>query len=97
MDNTPDPKKVRGKIKSIGLSGFGPNSGELTLRIGPPGADGENYYAGIIDQGGASDSTEHGVFAAYVSIATLAYSMRATVECTYLEKDKARITGLIFP
>ena len=94
MKQTPTPKKVTGKIKSIGLSGFGPNSGELTLVIGSPGK-GENYYAGIIDRGGSADGIEHGVFAGYVSIATLAYAARANVECTYVEADKARITGLI--
>ena len=69
MNGKSDPQTIRGKIKSIGLSGFGPNSGELTLLIGPPGDKGENYYAGIIDQGGASDSIEHGVFAGFISIA----------------------------
>ncbi|MFM9847980.1 MAG: hypothetical protein ACKVP3_12570 [Hyphomicrobiaceae bacterium] len=95
MNGTPDPKKVTGKIKSIGLSGFGPNSGELTLVIGTP-SKGQNFYAGIIDdKKKARDGIEHGVFAGFVSIATLAYAMRANVECTYVETDKARITGLI--
>lgn len=95
MNGKSDPQTIQGKIKSIGLSGFGPNSGELTLVIGPPGAKGENYYAGIIDDGGASDGIEHGLFAGFVSIATSAYYMRATVECTYVQKDKPRITGLL--
>ena len=95
MNGKLEPQTIRGKIKSIGLSGFGPNSGELTLLIGPPGNKAENYFAGIMDRGGESDSIEHGVFAGFVSIATMAYSMRATVECTYVQKDKARITGLL--
>ena len=94
MNSSSTPQKIHGKIKSIGLSGFGPNSGELTLVIGPPGAPGQNFYAGIIDQNHHSDGIEHGVFAGFVSIATLAFSTRASIECTYLEKDKARITGL---
>jgi hypothetical protein len=92
--NDSAPKKIKGKIKSIGLSGFGPKSGELTLVIGPPG-QGQNVYAGILDQNHHPDGIEHGVFAGFVSIATLAFSTGATVECTYLEKDKARITGLL--
>ena len=63
--------------------------------IGPAGSKGENYYAGIIDQDGGSDSIEHGVYASFVSIAIMAYSLRATVECTYVQKDKPRITGLL--
>ena len=94
MNGNSEPKKVTGKIKSIGLSGRGPNSGELTLVIGPPGK-GENYYAGIIDKDKSPEGIEHGVFAGFVSIATLAYAARANVECTYVESDKARITGLI--
>ena len=62
--------------------------------IGPPGK-GENLYAGIIDETHHPDGIEHGVFAGFVAIATLAFSMRASVECTYVEKDKARITGLL--
>lgn len=72
---------------------IGPNSGELTLFFGAPGDKGENCYAGIIDQGGASDGIEHGVFAGFVNIATMAYSMRATVECTFVQKDKPGITA----
>ena len=62
--------------------------------IGPPGK-GQNVYAGILDQNHHPDGIEHGVFAGFVAIATLAFSTRASVECTYLEKDKARITGLL--
>jgi hypothetical protein len=88
------PKKITGKVMSIGLSGLGPNSGELTLVIGLPGK-GENFYAGILDNDHHPDGVEHGVFAGFVSIATLAFSARATVECTYFMKDKARISGLL--
>jgi hypothetical protein len=91
--NDAAPKTIKGKIKSIGLSGFGPDSGESTLVIGPPGK-GQNFYAGILDQNHQPQGIEHGVFAGFVTIATVAFSTRATVECTYLERDKARITGL---
>ncbi len=94
MKKSPAPQTVKGKIKRINLSGFGPNSGELTLTIGPPGND-QNVYAGILDQNHHPNGMEHGVFAGFVSIATLAFSMRATVECTYLEMDKPRITALL--
>jgi hypothetical protein len=64
MNNaSPEPKRIKGKIKSIGLSGNGPNSGELTLVIGTPGK-GENFYAGIIDEARHPDGIEHGVFGA---------------------------------
>ena len=59
----------------------------------PPGK-GENLYAGIIDETHHPDGIEHGVFAGFVAIATLT-SMRASVECTYVEKNKDRITGLL--
>jgi hypothetical protein len=95
MSGPSAPQTITGKIKRIGLSGRGPNSGELTLAIGPPRTKSENYYAGIIDQCGHPDGIEHGVFAGFVNIATLAYSTRATVECTYVVTDKARITGLV--
>ena len=32
------------------------------------------------------------MFAGFISIATMAYSMRASVKCTYVQKDKPRIT-----
>lgn len=67
--SSPEPKKITGKIKSIGLSGFGPNSGELTLVIGPKN---QNVYAGILDQNHHPEGIEHSVFAGFVSIATLA-------------------------
>jgi hypothetical protein len=91
MNNT-SPKTIKGKITSINVSGFGPNSGELTIHIGPHG---QNVYAGILDQNHHQDGIEHGVFAGFVAIATLALGTRATIECTYLEKDKPRITSLL--
>lgn len=94
MNNSPTPKETTGRIKSIGLSGRGPNSGELTLVIGSAGK-GENLYAGIIDDKNHRNGIEHGVFAGFVSIATLAYSTKSPVKCTYLELDKPRITGLV--
>jgi hypothetical protein len=93
MNGKPEPEKVRGMIKSIGLSARGPNSGELTLNI-----EGKNYYAGIIDdKRSGSEGLEDGAYASYVSIATLAYSLGATVECTYMKLDKERIVGLVIP
>jgi hypothetical protein len=58
-DSSTEPKKIKGKVKSIGLSGFGPNSGELTLVIGPPGKE-QNVYAGILDQDHHADGNKHG-------------------------------------
>jgi len=91
---TPTLKKVRGKVKSINLSGFDPNSGELTLVIGAPGAAGENYYTSIIGQARHAGTIEHGVFAGYVTLAAIALSDREWIECTYVEGEKPRIAAL---
>jgi len=87
---TPTLKKVRGKVKSINLSGFDP----LTLVIGAPGAAGENYYTSIIGQARHAGTIEHGVFAGYVTLAAIALSDREWIECTYVEGEKPRIAAL---
>jgi hypothetical protein len=94
MPSGPDVHEIEGVVQRIHLSGLGPNSGELTVAIAPPGKQPMNVYAGIMDDRHSMDPIEHGVFAGYVSIASLAHETGATVRCTYLKRHKERINGL---
>jgi hypothetical protein len=42
--------EIEGLVTAIQLSGFGPNSGELTITITPTGKQPMNVYAGIMDE-----------------------------------------------
>jgi hypothetical protein len=65
----------------------------LVLRLQGNGT--QNVYAGVMDSQRSPDAIEHGAFAGYMSIATLAYATKATVRCSYLVRDKKeRINGL---
>lgn len=90
-----DPVTVEGMVTQFGLSGLGPNSGEFTLGVMSDGEKFAQVFGGIMDFGRtAKDGLEHGVFAAFVSIASIAYSTKTRVRCTYRSKDKNRVTGL---
>ena len=96
MGDKPDiATVVVGSVASIQLSGFGPNSGELTLTL-KAGNETVQVFAGIIDAGRHPNGIEHGVFAGYISIASLAMTANRQVRCSYLERDKLRINGLAF-
>jgi hypothetical protein len=94
MTTTPTLKKVQGKVRSINLSGYDPNSGELTLVICPTIGAGENSYASIVDDHRHHGTIEHGVFAGYVATAVTALSDREGIECTHVEGEKPRIAAL---
>jgi hypothetical protein len=88
---------VSGRVVGIDLSGIGPNSGEVTLVIKPDGEAICEVFAGIMPEPPAPRDEygiEPGVFAAYVSMAVMAYATKTNVTCEYLRVDKNRMFKL---
>lgn len=104
MNGIAKAAEVVGTVVRIDVTGFGINSGEITLVIAPDSGGGVvEVFGGILpsDPPAPNDPSwrvrglEHGVFAAYVSVATTAYTSGAKIFCRYEDGiDKPRITGL---
>lgn len=92
--NPNDPIDVLGTVTRVDISGFGPNSGELTVVIQPSTGGVVEVFAAIMTDKRELPEIEHGVFAAYAHMASLAYTTGKTLACSYLQKDKARINWM---
>ncbi len=92
-----DPVVIEGTVQGLQLTGIGPNSGELTLTLNTPSVPGgtTQVFAGIMDSNHAAESgIEHGVFASYVTLASVANTTQRRIRCSYLVRDKNRINSL---
>ena len=85
---------ANGFVTQLQLSGFGPNSGEITLGITQDDGSFIQVFGGIISQTPTENGLEDGVFAAFVNLATIAYVHKRRVQCTYVSKDKLRFYQL---
>src|SRR5262245_22636607 len=88
-----EPVEIEGTVQGVQRSGFGRNSGELTLTLNPPGGV-TQVFAGIMDSNFGPNDIEHGVFASYVTIASAAMTPQRVVRCSYLIRDKLRMNSL---
>lgn len=94
MNGGPVPQVVSGVVTGVDLSGFGPNSGEMTLNIQPDNKPLVQVFAGIMNDQHTPTSIENGMFAAYVNMALTAMTTGRTLSLTYLAEDKLRINWM---
>jgi len=95
MSSAVEQQTVIGKITSVGCSGIGPSSGEITLVIKADDGDTAEVFAGIPSTGSDGFGTEGAVFSSYMAMALAAVATARDVQVNYLVTDKARINGIV--
>jgi hypothetical protein len=84
MADAPTEVTVEGIVAGLQLTGIGPNSGELTLTLNTPSGPKptDQVFAGIMDSNHGESGIEHGVFAAYITVASTAFAGNLPLRCT---------------
>jgi len=87
---------AEGFVTQLQLSGYGPNSGEITLGITQDDGSFVQVFGGILGDTGSEDGLDAGVFAAFLTLASTAYVHRQRVTCSYWNKEKLRFSHLAY-
>lgn len=87
---------MSGLVANVELSGRGPNSGLLLVHLQPDVGAPLLLYASHISDQRLDDEVETGVFAGFVSMATLALTSGRTLWCSYRPGPEARVEWMSF-
>lgn len=90
------PGKTEGFVTQLEMSGYGPNSGEITLGITEDDGNFIQVFGGLNGDNPTLYGLDDGAFAAFASLASVAYAHKIRVVCTYWHEEKLRFSALSF-